>query len=84
MDLSTQGFADASYADKAFDHRSVSGGVMMCCMKVIAWFSRTLKCVTHSSPEAGCVALGDLVKELFLRGVAVILAGCQDAVDPSV
>ena len=57
---------------------------MMCCMKVIAWFSRTLKCVTHSSPEAGCVALGDLVKELFLRGVAVILAGCQDAVDPSV
>ena len=73
MGVSMQGFADASYADKAFDRRSVSGGVVMCCMEVIAWFFRT--CVTHSTPEAGYVALGDLVKELFLRGVAV-LAGC--------
>ena len=73
--MSTQGYAEASYADKAFDHRSVSGGVVMCCMEVIARFSRTQKCVTHSTSEAGYVALGDLVKELFLRGVAV-LAGC--------
>ena len=44
-------------------------------LEVIAWFPRTQKCVTHSTLEAGCVAFGDLVKELFLRGVAV-LAGC--------
>ena len=28
MGVSMQGFADASYADKAFDRRSVSGGVV--------------------------------------------------------
>ena len=37
MGVSMQGFADASYAGKAFD-RSVSEGVVVCCLGVIAWF----------------------------------------------
>ena len=37
---------------------------------VCCWFSRTQKCVTLSTSEAECVALGDAVKELlYLRQV---------------
>ena len=60
---------DADFASEAADHRSVSGGVVMCCGGVISWFSRT-QSVTNSTTEAEYVALGDLVKELlFLRQV---------------
>ena len=70
MGLSMQGFADADFASKAADRRSVSGGIVICCCGVIAWFARTQKCVTTSTTEAEYVALGDLVKELmFLRQV---------------
>lgn len=79
MGVSMSGFADADYASKAADRRSVSGCVIMCCGGVIAWFSRTQKCVTNSTTEAEYVALGDLVKELlFLRqvGVVVLSSAC--------
>ena len=63
-------FADADYASKATDRRSVSGGVIMCGGASVCWFSRTQKCVTLSTSEAGYVALGDAVKELlFLRQI---------------
>ena len=40
------------------------GGACVC------WFSRMQKCVTFSTSEAECVALGDAVKELlFMRQV---------------
>ena len=32
----------------------------------VCWFSRTQKCVTLSTSEAKCVALGDAAKELLL------------------
>ena len=70
MDLHLSGFADADFASKAADRHSVSGGVVICRGGVIAWFSRTQKCVTNSTIEAEYVALDDLVKELlFLRQV---------------
>ena len=63
-------FADADYACKATDRRSVSGGLIMCGGASVCWFSRTQKCVTLSTSEAEYVALGDAVKELlFLRQV---------------
>ena len=63
-------FADADYASKGTDRRSVSGRVIMCGGASVCWFSRTQKCVTPSTSEAECVALGDAVKELlFLRQV---------------
>ena len=68
--ISLEVFADADYASKATDRRSVSGGVIMCGGASICWFSRTQKCVTLSTSEAEYVALGDAVKELlFLRQV---------------
>ena len=63
-------FADADYASKATDTRSVSGGAIMCGGACVCWFSRTQKCVTLSTSEAEYVAHGDAVKELlFLRQV---------------
>ena len=63
--------ADADYASKATDRRSVSGGAIMCGGACVYWFSRTQKCVTLlSTSEAEYVAHGDAVKELlFLRQV---------------
>ena len=63
-------YADANYAEKATDRRSVSGGVVICGGATVSWFSRTQKCVTLSTTEAEYVAMGDAVKEaLFLRHV---------------
>ena len=69
--ISLEVFADADYAAKATDKRSVSGGVIMCGgASVCCWFSRTQKCDTLSTSEAEYVALGDAVKELlFLRQI---------------
>ena len=47
--LFISGFADADYASKATDRRSVSGGAIMCEGACERWFSRTLKCVTLST-----------------------------------
>ena len=69
-DISLEVFADADYASKATDRRSVSGGVIMCGGGRVCWFSRTQKCATLSTSEAEYVDLGDAVKELlFLRQV---------------
>lgn len=63
-------FADADYASKATDRRSISGGVIMLCGGAVFWFSKTQKCVTLSTTEAEYVAMSDVMKEvLFLRNV---------------
>ena len=68
--ISLEVFADADYASKATDKRSISGGVIMRGGASVCWFSRTQKCVTLSTSEAEYVAFGDAVKELlFLRQV---------------
>ena len=68
--ISLEVFADADYASKATDRRSVSRGVIMCGGASVCWFSRTQKYVTLSTSEAEYVALGDAVKELlFLRQI---------------
>lgn len=68
--VTLQVFADADYASKAADRRSVSGGLVMCGGGCLSWFSRTQKCVTLSTTEAEYVAMVDIVKEvLFLRQV---------------
>ena len=66
--------ADADYASKATDRRSVSCAVVTCGGAPVAWLSRTQKCVTLSTTKAECVAMGDGVKEaLFVRGVLSFL-----------
>ena len=68
--LSLQAFADADYASKATNRRSVSGGLVMFGGACVSWFSRTQKCVTLFTTKAEYVALADIVKEvLFLRQV---------------
>ena len=61
-------FADADYASKAIDRRSVSGGVVMCARGPGSWYSKTQKCVTLSTTQAEYVAMSDVAREiLFLR-----------------
>ncbi|CAB1110628.1 unnamed protein product [Ectocarpus sp. CCAP 1310/34] len=68
--FSLQGYADADFASKSADRRSVSGGIVTCGGGAVSWLSRTQKCVTLSTTEAEYVALGDVVKEvLFLRQI---------------
>ena len=68
--ISLEVFADADYASKATDRRSVSGGLIMCGGASVSWFSRTQKCVTFLTSEAEYVAREDPVKELlFLRQI---------------
>ena len=63
-------FADAHYASKATDRRSVSGRAIICGGACACWFSRRQKCATLSTSKVEYVALGDGVKELlFLRNV---------------
>ena len=56
-------FADADYASKATDRRSVSGGVVMCGGTAVSWFSRTQNCLTLSTTEAEQVAMSECAKE---------------------
>ena len=65
--LHLQALADADYASKAADTRSVSGG-LMCGGACVRGFSRTQKCVTLSTTEAEYVALGDIAKEVLFLG----------------
>ena len=77
MSISLEVFADADYASKATDRRSVSGGAIMCGGPSVCSFFRTQKCVTLSTFKAEYVVLGEAVKEvLFLRQVwRLILPG---------
>ena len=60
-------FADADYASKAADRRSVSGGgAIMCAGACVCWFPRTQKCVTLSTTDAEYVALAETSKETML------------------
>ena len=63
-------FADANYASKATDRRSVSGGVITCAGAWVCWFSRTQKFVTLSTTKAEYVAMAATIKEvIFMRYV---------------
>ena len=57
-------FADADYASKATDRRSVSRGVVMC-GRAVSWYSKTQKCVTLSTTQAEYVAISDVAKEIL-------------------
>ena len=63
--ISLVSFADADYASRATDRRSVSGGVVMCAGGAIMWLSKTQKCVTLSTTHAEYVAMADVGKELL-------------------
>ena len=58
-------FADADYASKATDRRSVSAGVVICAGGGVSWYSKTQKCVTLSTTQAEYVAMSDVAKEIF-------------------
>lgn len=65
-------FADAGWASKAVDKRSVSGrgGGVMYGGACASWFSITQKSVTLSTTEEKHVSVADLVQEvIFLRQV---------------
>ena len=62
--------ADADYASKATDRRSVSRGVVMCAGGGVSWYSKTQKCVTLSTTQAEYVPMSDVAKEIsFLKQV---------------
>ena len=52
--------ADANYASKATDWRSVSGVVIMCGAAFVSWFSKTQKCVAQSTTKAELLILAKL------------------------
>ena len=64
--ISLEVFANADYSSKATDMQSVLGRAIMCGGASVCWFSRTQKCVTLSTSEEDCVALGEAVKELLV------------------
>ena len=67
-------YVDADYASKAADRRSVSGALLLVAGCIVAWISRTHKCVTLSTTEAEYVSMGDGVKEgLFVNDVLKFL-----------
>ena len=66
--ISLVSFADADYASRSADRRSVSGRVVMCAGGPVSWHSKTQNCVTLSTTQAEYVAMSDMRKEiLFLR-----------------
>ncbi|CAB1106485.1 unnamed protein product [Ectocarpus sp. CCAP 1310/34] len=74
-EMSMQVFVDDDYASKAADRRSVSGGLVMCALGGVTWFSRTQKCVILTTTEAEYMAIADVLKELlFLRQGAIQIA----------
>ena len=62
--ISLISFADADYALRNTDRRSVSGGVVMCAGVVVSWHSKTKKCVTLSTTQAEYMAMSDMGKEI--------------------
>ena len=59
-------FADANYAEKANDRRSVSGVAVIVGKPSVSWFSRTQKIVTLSTTEVAYVTFGMESKMLCL------------------
>ena len=54
---------DADFASKATDRRSVSGALVFVAAMLVVWISRTQKCASQSTSEAGSLAMGDGVKK---------------------
>ncbi|CAB1113285.1 unnamed protein product [Ectocarpus sp. CCAP 1310/34] len=74
VDVSTLVYVDADFASRATDRRSVSGALVLVADCLVAWISRTQKCVTLSTTEAEYVAISDGVKEaLFVNGMLEFL-----------
>ena len=77
-------FADANYAEKADDRRSVSGVAVTLGNSVVSWVSSTQEIVTLSTTEAEYVALGDGVKEaLFAKSVSpfIVLSLSENCIE---
>ena len=67
-------YVDADFASKATPRRSVSGAMVFVNAMLVVWISRTQKCVSQSTSEAGYLAMGDGVKEaLFVNGMLQFL-----------
>ena len=49
VEIGTLVYVDADFASKANDRRSVSGAVLVVAGMIVAWFSRTQKCITLST-----------------------------------
>ncbi|CAB1113542.1 unnamed protein product [Ectocarpus sp. CCAP 1310/34] len=74
VDVGTLVYVDADFASEATDRRSDSGALVLVADCLVAWISRTQKCVTLSTTEAEYVAMGDGVKEaLFVKGMLEFL-----------
>ena len=77
LDISV--FADANYAEKADDRRSVFEVAVTVGKSSVSWFSSTQKIVTLSTTETEYIALGDGVKEaLFVKGVLSFIIPSMD------
>ena len=63
--ISLISFADADYASRSTDRRSVSGGVVMCAGGPVSWHSKTQKCLTLSTTQAEYVAMSNMGKDIF-------------------
>ena len=75
-----QVFADADYASKATDRRSVSGVVVMCEGGCMSWCSRMQKYFMLSTKEAKYVAMDDRCSQgsvVFKAGLAFYVAGSR-------
>lgn len=57
------GYADASYADKSLNRKSISGNVFFVNGGLVSWSSRKQNCVALSSTEAEFVALSEACQE---------------------
>lgn len=57
------GYADASFADRSLDRKSVSGTVFFVNGGLVSWSSRKQRCVALSSTEAEFVALSEACQE---------------------
>ena len=55
-------FADADYASRSTDRRSV---VVMCAGGAVSWHSKTQKCVTLSTTQAEYEVMSDMGKEIL-------------------
>ncbi|CAB1109885.1 unnamed protein product [Ectocarpus sp. CCAP 1310/34] len=74
VDVGTLVYVDAGFASKATDRRLVSAALVLVADCLVAWISRTQKCVTLSKTEAEYVAMGDGVKEArFVNGMLEFL-----------
>ena len=68
--LGLEAYADADYADKANDRRSVSGKVVTLGRTDVSHASKTQHVVSLQTSEAEYIVAGDAVKEaLFVRAV---------------